>query len=143
MRPAGDVATRVIPCLDVDGGRVVKGVNFKELRDAGDPVELARTYDAEGADELTFLDVTASSGNRETTYDIVRRKEKLFKSWEARGNFTNPTDREQGISLARKMGEVPHLKCGHFSGNLWHQLLPIIQPTKENVTPRIGSHKVA
>ena len=67
------VAVRVIPCLDVDAGRVVKGVNFTDLRDAGDPVELARAYDAEGADELTFLDVTASSGNRETTYDVVRR----------------------------------------------------------------------
>jgi cyclase len=67
------VAVRVIPCLDVDGGRVVKGVNFENLRDAGDPVELARRYDAEGADELTFLDVTASSGDRETTYDVVRR----------------------------------------------------------------------
>ncbi|XVX21841.1 imidazole glycerol phosphate synthase subunit HisF [Actinomycetota bacterium] len=67
------VAIRVIPCLDVDGGRVVKGVNFENLRDAGDPVELARTYDRQGADELTFLDVTASSGNRETTYDVVRR----------------------------------------------------------------------
>ncbi|GAA0520624.1 imidazole glycerol phosphate synthase subunit HisF [Saccharopolyspora subtropica] len=67
------VAVRVIPCLDVDQGRVVKGVNFTNLRDAGDPVELARAYDAEGADELTFLDVTASSGNRETTFDVVRR----------------------------------------------------------------------
>ncbi|SFQ35685.1 cyclase [Amycolatopsis arida] len=67
------VAVRVIPCLDVDAGRVVKGVNFAGLRDAGDPVELARAYDAEGADELTFLDVTASSGNRETTFDVVRR----------------------------------------------------------------------
>ncbi|MFD8499204.1 imidazole glycerol phosphate synthase subunit HisF [Amycolatopsis sp. NPDC059657] len=67
------VAVRVIPCLDVDAGRVVKGVNFADLRDAGDPVELARAYDAEGADELTFLDVTASSGNRETTFDVVRR----------------------------------------------------------------------
>jgi cyclase len=67
------VAVRVIPCLDVDAGRVVKGVNFTELRDAGDPVELARTYDAEGADELVFLDITASSGSRETTYDVVRR----------------------------------------------------------------------
>ncbi|MDV6012683.1 imidazole glycerol phosphate synthase subunit HisF [Haloechinothrix sp. LS1_15] len=67
------VAVRVIPCLDVDAGRVVKGVNFTNLRDAGDPVELARAYDAEGADELTFLDVTASSGDRETTYDVVRR----------------------------------------------------------------------
>lgn len=67
------VAIRVIPCLDVDAGRVVKGVNFANLRDAGDPVELAKRYDRQGADELTFLDVTASSGNRETTYEVVRR----------------------------------------------------------------------
>jgi imidazole glycerol-phosphate synthase subunit HisF len=67
------VAVRVIPCLDVDAGRVVKGVNFLDLRDAGDPVEMARVYDAEGADELVFLDITASSSNRETTYDVVRR----------------------------------------------------------------------
>lgn len=67
------LATRVIPCLDVDAGRVVKGVQFQNLRDAGDPVELAKAYDRQGADELTFLDVTASSGNRETTYDVVRR----------------------------------------------------------------------
>ena len=67
------VAVRVIPCLDVDAGRVVKGVNFRDLRDAGDPVELAAAYDAEGADELTFLDITASSGERETRYEVVRR----------------------------------------------------------------------
>jgi cyclase len=67
------VAVRVIPCLDVDAGRVVKGVNFTDLVDAGDPVEMARVYDAEGADELVFLDITASSGSRETTYDVVRR----------------------------------------------------------------------
>ncbi len=67
------VAVRVIPCLDVSGGRVVKGVNFVDLRDAGDPVEMARVYDAEGADELTFLDITASSDERQTTYDVVRR----------------------------------------------------------------------
>ena len=67
------VAVRVIPCLDVDGGRVVKGINFQSLRDAGDPVELAAFYDTEGADELTFLDITASSGGRETMYDVVRR----------------------------------------------------------------------
>jgi cyclase len=66
------LAVRVIPCLDVDAGRVVKGVNFVDLRDAGDPVEMARTYDAEGADELVFLDVTASADSRETTYDVVR-----------------------------------------------------------------------
>jgi cyclase len=67
------LAIRVIPCLDVDAGRVVKGVNFRNLRDAGDPVELAKRYDAEGADELTFLDITASSGDRATTYDVVSR----------------------------------------------------------------------
>lgn len=67
------LAVRVIPCLDVDAGRVVKGVNFADLRDAGDPVELARRYDADGADELTFLDVTASADSRDTTYDVVSR----------------------------------------------------------------------
>jgi cyclase len=67
------VAVRVIPCLDVDAGRVVKGVNFRGLRDAGDPVELARRYGEQGADELTFLDVTASSGDRDTVYDVVAR----------------------------------------------------------------------
>ncbi|TXJ07733.1 MAG: imidazole glycerol phosphate synthase subunit HisF [Aeromicrobium sp.] len=67
------LAVRVIPCLDVDSGRVVKGVNFVELRDAGDPVEMARAYDLEGADELTFLDITASSSDRSTTYDVVSR----------------------------------------------------------------------
>jgi len=64
---------RVIPCLDVDAGRVVKGVNFRDLRDAGDPVELARKYDAEGADELTFLDISASHEGRATTLEIVSR----------------------------------------------------------------------
>ncbi len=68
------LAVRVIPCLDVDSGRVVKGVNFQNLRDAGDPVEMAKVYDAEGADELTFLDITASSGNRETTYDELAKQ---------------------------------------------------------------------
>ncbi|MDQ1402644.1 MAG: imidazole glycerol-phosphate synthase subunit HisF [Actinomycetota bacterium] len=64
---------RVIPCLDVDAGRVVKGVNFQNLRDAGDPVELAARYDEQGADEIVFYDITASSGNRETMVDVVRR----------------------------------------------------------------------
>jgi imidazole glycerol-phosphate synthase subunit HisF len=65
------LAIRVIPCLDVDAGRVVKGVRFENLRDAGDPVELAAAYDRAGADELTFLDITASAASRETTYDVV------------------------------------------------------------------------
>lgn len=67
------LAVRVIPCLDVDAGRVVKGVNFQNLKDAGDPVELARSYDRQGADELVFLDITASSSDRATTYEVVRR----------------------------------------------------------------------
>jgi imidazole glycerol-phosphate synthase subunit HisF len=65
------LAVRVIPCLDVDAGRVVKGINFQDLRDAGDPVELAKVYDAEGADELTFLDISASHEGRATTMEIV------------------------------------------------------------------------
>ena len=73
------LATRVIPCLDVDKGRVVKGVNFVDLRDAGDPVELAEAYDAAGADELCFLDITASSDGRQTTLEMVRRTaERVF-----------------------------------------------------------------
>ncbi|QDB79158.1 imidazole glycerol phosphate synthase subunit HisF [Georgenia sp. 311] len=73
------VAVRVIPCLDVDAGRVVKGVRFENLRDAGDPVELARRYDAEGADEITFLDVSASTEGRATTLDVVSRTaEEIF-----------------------------------------------------------------
>jgi cyclase len=87
------VAVRVIPCLDVDRGRVVKGVNFTNLVDAGDPVELARAYDAEGADELTFLDVTASSGDRETTYDVVRRTaEQVFIPLTVGGGVRSPED---------------------------------------------------
>ncbi|SDS56626.1 imidazole glycerol phosphate synthase subunit HisF [Paraoerskovia marina] len=87
------VSVRVIPCLDVDAGRVVKGVNFENLRDAGDPVELSHRYDAEGADELTFLDVSASSGNRETTYDVVRRTaEQVFVPLTVGGGVRTPDD---------------------------------------------------
>jgi cyclase len=72
-------AVRVIPCLDVDGGRVVKGIEFKGLRDAGDPVELSERYDAEGADELVLLDITASSDGRDTMLHVVERAaEKVF-----------------------------------------------------------------
>jgi imidazole glycerol-phosphate synthase subunit HisF len=67
------LSSRIIACLDVNEGRVVKGVNFTDLVDAGDPVEMAKLYDAEGIDELTFLDISASVVNRETTYDVVSR----------------------------------------------------------------------
>ena len=81
------LAVRVIPCLDVDAGRVVKGINFQELRDAGDPVELARAYDAEGADELTFLDISASHEGRATTMEIVSRHRRAG---------LHPADRRRG-----------------------------------------------
>ncbi|WP_193614424.1 imidazole glycerol phosphate synthase subunit HisF [Nocardioides lijunqiniae] len=87
------LAVRVIPCLDVDAGRVVKGVNFQELRDAGDPVELARTYDAEGADELTFLDISASFEGRATTMEIVSRTaEEVFIPLTVGGGVSSVAD---------------------------------------------------
>jgi cyclase len=87
------VAVRVIPCLDVDAGRVVKGVNFLDLRDAGDPVELGAAYDAAGADELVFLDVTASSDERRTMLDVVRRTaETVFIPLTVGGGIRTPSD---------------------------------------------------
>ena len=85
--------SRVIPCLDVDKGRVVKGTNFVDLRDAGDPVELAAKYDAEGADELVFLDITASSDGRETTLDMVRHvAEQVFIPFTVGGGIRTVDD---------------------------------------------------
>lgn len=87
------LAVRVIPCLDVDAGRVVKGINFRELRDAGDPVELAKVYDAEGADELTFLDISASHEGRATTMDIVSRTaEQVFIPLTVGGGVSSVAD---------------------------------------------------
>ena len=87
------LAVRVIPCLDVDGGRVVKGINFLDLRDAGDPVELARSYDAEGADELTFLDISASHEGRATTMEIVSRTaEEVFIPLTVGGGISSVDD---------------------------------------------------
>jgi cyclase len=87
------VALRVIPCLDVDAGRVVKGVNFANLRDAGDPVELAARYGAEGADEVTFLDVSASASGKDTMIDVVRRTaEQVFVPLTVGGGVRSPED---------------------------------------------------
>ena len=84
---------RVIPCLDVTDGRVVKGVNFVDLRDAGDPVELAARYDVEGADELVFLDITASSDGRDTMVDVVRRTaEQVFIPFTIGGGIRSVDD---------------------------------------------------
>ena len=86
-------SARVIPCLDVDAGRVVKGVNFVGLRDAGDPVELAARYDAEGADELVFLDITASSDGRDTMVDVARRTaEQVFIPFTVGGGIRSVED---------------------------------------------------
>ena len=90
------VAIRVIPCLDVNDGRVVKGVNFENLRDAGDPVELAHRYNQEGADELTFLDVTASKDGRGTMLDVVRRTaEQVFIPLTVGGGVRSVDDVDQ------------------------------------------------
>jgi len=87
------LAKRIIPCLDVTGGRVVKGVNFVDLRDAGDPVECAKAYEEQGADELTFLDITASSDGRETMVDIVRRcAEQVFMPLTVGGGIRTSVD---------------------------------------------------
>jgi cyclase len=87
------LAVRVIPCLDVDGGRVVKGVNFQDLRDAGDPVELAALYDRQGADELTFLDISASHEGRATTLEVVSRTaEQVFIPLTVGGGVSSTDD---------------------------------------------------
>jgi imidazole glycerol-phosphate synthase subunit HisF len=87
------LAIRVIPCLDVDGGRVVKGVNFRELRDAGDPVELAALYDRQGADELTFLDISASHEERATMLEVVSRTaEQVFIPLTVGGGVSSTDD---------------------------------------------------
>ena len=91
------IVARVIPCLDVTGGRVVKGTNFVDLRDAGDPVELAARYDAEGADELVFLDITASSDDRKTMVDVVyRTAEEVYIPFTVGGGI-------RGVEDARRM----------------------------------------
>ena len=90
------LAVRVIPCLDVDAGRVVKGVHFENLRDAGDPVELAAEYYRQGADELTFLDVTASTGHRRTMFDVVNRTaQQLFIPLTVGGGVRSVDDVDQ------------------------------------------------
>jgi len=91
---------RIIPCLDVDKGRVVKGVNFVNLRDAGDPVELASMYNRQGADEIVFLDITASSDSRETLYEVVRRTaEEIFIPFTVGGGIRSVEDARQILRL--------------------------------------------
>ncbi len=97
------LVSRVIPCLDVAAGRVVKGVNFENLRDMGDPVELAREYFAQGADELTFLDVTATVDERATTYDVVRRTaEEVFIPLTVGGGVRTADDVARLLAVGRR-----------------------------------------
>ncbi|MGH2633099.1 MAG: imidazole glycerol phosphate synthase subunit HisF [Tepidiformaceae bacterium] len=94
------LSRRIIPCFDVDRGRVVKGISFVELRDAGDPVELARLYDREGADELVFLDITASSDDRTTVYDMVAATaDEVFIPFTVGGGIRSATDMKVMLEL--------------------------------------------
>ena len=103
------LAVRVIPCLDVDAGRVVKGVNFENLRDAGDPVELAAAYDAQGADELTFLDVTASTSDRGTMLDVVSRTaEQVFIPLTVGGGVRTVADVDRLLRAGCRQGQREH-----------------------------------
>ncbi|MEO8538713.1 MAG: imidazole glycerol phosphate synthase subunit HisF [bacterium] len=91
---------RIIPCFDVDNGRVVKGISFVELRDAGDPVELAKVYEQQGADELVFLDITASSDNRSTTYDMVAKTaDQVFIPFTVGGGIRSASDMKIMLEL--------------------------------------------
>lgn len=143
------VAVRVIPCLDVDAGRVVKGVNFQGLRDAGDPVELAARYGAEGADELTFLDVTASSGGRDTMIDVVRAAaDQIFIPLTVGGGVRSVADVDQllragadkcGVNTAaiarpELVDEIAH----HFGNQVLVMSIDARRVTTD--TPKGGAH---
>ena len=98
------LAKRIIPCLDVTAGRVVKGTNFVGLRDAGDPVEIARRYDAQGADELTFLDITASSDQRDIILEVGRRQQ--IKNLADFRDAMKKSNIKQGVTLLVKRENV-------------------------------------
>lgn len=133
------LAVRVIPCLDVDAGRVVKGVNFVKLRDAGDPVEMARAYDAEGADELTFLDITASSSDRSTTYEVVSQTaEQVFIPLTVGGGIRTAEDTNRLLRAgADKVGvntaaiQRPEL-IGEISERFGNQVLVLSVDARRN-----------
>src|ERR1700709_2632318 len=136
------VAVRVIPCLDVDAGRVVKGVNFVDLRDAGDPVELAAAYDAAGADELTFLDVTASSDGRATMLDVVRRTaESVFIPLTVGGGVRSVDDVDTLLRAGADRGGVnpaaiarPEL-VAEIADRFGNQVLVLSVDAKRGATP--------
>src|SRR5919198_3272988 len=103
------LAKRIIPCLDVDAGRVVKGIRFVEIRDAGDPVEMAAVYDREGADELVFLDITASWEKRDTMVDVVRRTaEQVFIPLTVGGGVGSVDDLGKPLRAGAGKGFLKH-----------------------------------
>jgi len=107
------LAARVIPCLDVSAGRVVKGVNFQDLRDMGDPVELAAHYAAQGADEITFLDVTATVDARATTYEVVQRTaEQVFVPLTVGGGVRSVDDVARATRATTGCGGCRDVVCG-------------------------------
>ena len=102
---------RIIPCLDVDAGRVVKGISFVELRDAGDPAELAAVYDREGGDELVFLDITASSDSRDTMVDVVHRvSEEVFIPLTVGGGIRTVEDIRRMLKAGGRQGLAEHCR---------------------------------
>src|SRR3546814_19927862 len=104
---------RIIPCLDVDAGRVVKGVKFVDLRDAGDPVELAARYDAEGADKLVFLDITASSDARDTTVEMAARvAEQIFIPFTIGGGLRSVADARRLLRVGADQASVARQSVG-------------------------------
>src|SRR5260370_59921 len=112
------LAKRIIPCLDVTGGGVVKGVNFVNLRDAGDPVELAARYDQEGADEVVFLDITASSDARDTIVDVARRTaEEVFIPFTVGGGIRVVDDPPRLLRAGADKGTLDHLVEGALEGH--------------------------
>ena len=114
------LAKRIIPCLDVKDGRVVKGVNFVGLRDAGDPVELAKFYSQEGADEIVFLDITATSDNRDTIADVVRRtcREGFVLVTVGGGIRTVDDFRDQWIDFPECLSYLPTLRSQSYDSVL-------------------------
>ena len=114
------LAKRIIPCLDVKDGRVVKGVNFVGLRDAGDPVELAKFYSQEGADEIVFLDITATSDNRDTIADVVRRTcREVFVPVTVGGGIRTVDDfRDQWIDFPEFLSYLPTLRSQSYDSVL-------------------------
>ena len=140
------VAGRVIPCLDVDGGRVVKGVNFRDLRDAGDPVQLAAAYDGEGADELVFLDITASAHGRDTMVDVVARTaDQVFIPLTVGGGVRSVADVDlllragaDKVSLNTAAIARPELLT-EVAGRFGAQCVVVSVDARRAVLPRAGS----